>query len=202
MPLVITTFILSPRPTYLICFLDRFISSPATSPHQQWLPPPHLYVTPAPLTTFPEHNTVHLDVAHTRHPPTSAARSAPLIAACLRFTPYPASVRPPPPLPLYQPQTAPRSLLDPGGLPAAVPSVCLVSRLPPYVIRRLLSSSGTWFLWLSISSEEEGPGRLHSLSVAHPGPLLPCCMSTPAPSSSPLCCLDPIPVREVGGSSW
>ena len=125
MLLVITTFILAPLPTYICRFLDPFIFP--------LLPPPissgfrritdHHTRSPTPLLA---RNASHLYFANTHLPPSSASYYVSR-SAFLRLPPYPTSFCPP----RCFPRSAPRSLLAPGGSPAADPSVFLVSRIPP-----------------------------------------------------------------------
>ena len=90
---IITTFIISPRPTFLSRFLDRFISL--------LLPPPissgHFCSTsqlhPIPIS-FPGQELHPRGSRPHPPPPASSARSAPR-AACLHLPSYPASFAPP-----------------------------------------------------------------------------------------------------------
>ena len=140
---MINTGILSPHPTCLSRFLNRFISSPPTSPTSSGchrctshLHPPPTYFT-----------GTELRLPGCRPPP------PPIILRRLLCAPrrVPASTvvsridRPP----RCHSRTAPRSLSAPGGLPAAGPSasLCPASPLCPATLPVIFWSLVLWVSW-------------------------------------------------------
>ena len=187
-------------------FLDSLLLLPP--PHQQ----PFVVVTPLHSTRSPPpllvQNAVHLDVAHTRHPPPaslrrSSLRRMPASAAISRVR----SLPPPfPPSPCTQVPVSP-------GSSVVGSSVSLVSLpLPPCVFLQLLASYGAWFLYrVSIFARGQEarapPLPVSCLSRSSPPATWPCrrLSSSPAPPPPPHlfpppCRLDPIPPVEIRGA--
>ena len=129
--LLITTFTLAPRPTCLRQFLDHLISPLLPPPISSGCRRSTSQLHPLP-TSFPGTDR-RLPGRHP-HPPTQpafAARSAPC-TACLH-----------PPLAFTQVH------VDPWGFACRRSLRASMSCLPPRVMFRFPSSSGTCFLWMS-----------------------------------------------------
>ena len=146
MSLVITTYSIPSRPTCLSHF-SVFYHFP--TPSYPLPPPPVALVFLAPLYLYTRSPpplwvwyVFHLEFSHTCHLPASDAR------LCIpRHVPASAAISRGHSTPLCRPWPAPRSLSDPGVSPSAGPSVSLVSRLPPCVMRCFPESYGYWSLY-------------------------------------------------------
>ena len=145
--LVIPTLIIAPRPTWLSHFLDsfRFVTSPSCQPPSSEI----VVVEPLSYTCSPppflDRNAFHLYAAHTNPPTASAARSSPR-AARLHLPLYPELFNP-----LFPLSSCTQVSVVPWGFARCGSLRTSLFRLPPCVLLRFLSSSGTWFLWVSFS---------------------------------------------------
>ena len=147
---IFNNFILAPPapPVSTVSGYFYITSSSYRPPHQQ----PFVIITPLCSTCYPtpllERSSVHLDVAHTRHPPSSAT----CICAPHRV-PESSAVSRVRSSPLCRPQPAPRSLSSPGEfscrvdlrLPcvSASPSLCVYTS--PNILWCLVSLLGGCF---------------------------------------------------------